>query len=81
MIIAYANKKHHSGWMCTGVTRGSAGVKLSGSLKMYGSFRVNIFSIIIVIVNPRISFTVKYGWNGILFVFVFNPSGLFDPVW
>ena len=23
----------------------------------------------------------KYGWNGILSVFLFSPSGLFDPVW
>ena len=61
--IAYANRKYRSGWMCTGVTRGFAGVKLSGSLKMYGSFKVNIVSIIIVIANPRLSFTVKYGWN------------------
>jgi hypothetical protein len=29
--IAYANKKYHSGWMCTGVERGFAGMKLSGS--------------------------------------------------
>ena len=34
-----------------------------------------------VTVNPKISFTVKNGWNGILSVFLFNPSGLFDPVW
>jgi len=32
--IVYANRKYHSGWMCTGATRGLAGVKLSGSLKM-----------------------------------------------
>jgi len=32
--IAYANRKYHSGWICTGVTRKLAGVKLSGSLKM-----------------------------------------------
>ena len=29
--IAYANKKYHSGWMWAGVTRGLAGIKLSGS--------------------------------------------------
>lgn len=79
--IAYANRKYHSGWMCTGVTMGLAGVKLSGSLSMYGSFRVNIVSSKMVIANPRMSFTVKYGWNGILSVFLFSPSGLFDPVW
>lgn len=31
--IAYANRKYHSGLMCGGVTRGFAGVKLSGSPK------------------------------------------------
>jgi hypothetical protein len=61
--------------MCTGVTSGFAGVKLSGSLKMYGSFRVNTVSTIIITANPTMSFTVKYGWNGILSVFLFNPSG------
>ena len=67
--------------MCTGVTSGLAGLKLSGSLRMYGSFGVSTVNIIMVIVNPKISFTVKYGWNGILSVFLFSPSGLFDPVW
>ena len=79
--IVYANRKYHSGWMCTGVTEGFAGVKLSGSLKMYGSFRVSIVRAIIVIGNPKMFFTVKYGRNGILSVFLFSPSGLFDPVW
>jgi hypothetical protein len=79
--ISYANRKYHLGWMCTGFTSGFAGVKLSGSLRMYGSFRVNTVSAIIMISNSRMSFTVKYGWNGILFVFLFSPSGLFDPVW
>ena len=27
--IVYANRKYHSGWLCTGVSRGFAGVKLS----------------------------------------------------
>jgi hypothetical protein len=79
--IAYANRKYHSGWILTGVTSGFAGVKLSWSLRIYGSFRVNTVNIIIIIANPNISFTVKYGWNGILSVFLFSPSGLFDPVW
>ena len=57
--IAYANRKYHSGWICTGVTKGFAGVKLSGSLKMYGSFSVRILKAIIAIVNPTISLTVK----------------------
>jgi hypothetical protein len=34
-----------------------------------------------MIANPRMSLTVKYGWNGILSVFLFSPGGLFDPVW
>jgi hypothetical protein len=34
-----------------------------------------------VTTNPTISFTVKYGWNGILSMFLFNTNGLFDPVW
>jgi hypothetical protein len=79
--IAYANRKYHSGWIWTGVTRGFAGVKLSGSLRMYGSFRASTVSIIRVRVNPKISLTVKYGWNGILSVSLFNPRGLLDPVW
>jgi len=45
--------------MCTGVTRGFAGVKLSGSLRIYGSFSVRIVNAIRVIVNPTMSFTVK----------------------
>jgi hypothetical protein len=35
--IAYAIKKYHSGWMCTGVTRGFAGIKFSGSPKAQGA--------------------------------------------
>lgn len=57
--IAYANRKYHSGWMCTGVTSGFAGVKLSGSLRIYGSLRVTADSTIIVIVNPTMSLAVK----------------------
>jgi len=66
---------------CTVVTKGFAGVKLSWSLKTFGSFTVNIVRPIIVIANLKMFFTVKYGWNGILSVFLFSPSGLFDPVW
>jgi len=66
--------------MWTGVTRGFAGVKLSGSLRMYGSFKDKVDKIIIRIRNPTTSFVVKYGWNGTLSIFPFNPMGLFDPV-
>jgi hypothetical protein len=31
--------------------------------------------------NPTMSLVTKYGWNGILSVSLFKPSGLFDPVW
>jgi len=34
--IAYAHKKYHSGLMCTGVTRGLAGRKFSGSPRRLG---------------------------------------------
>ena len=50
---------YHSGWMCTGVTIGFAGVKLSGSLRKYSSFRVILFNIMMVTANPKMSFTVK----------------------
>ena len=36
--IAYANSEYHSSWICTCVTSGLAGVKLSGCLRMCGSF-------------------------------------------
>lgn len=29
--------------------------------------------------QPKISFTVKYGWKGILSIFKFNPKGFLDP--
>ena len=45
--------------MCTGVTKVFAGVKLSGSLRIYGSFRVKMVRAIMVIINPTMSFTVK----------------------
>ena len=57
--IVYENWKYHSGWVCAGVAIGFAGVKLSGSLKMYGSIRDNIVRIIMVIENPKISFTLN----------------------
>jgi hypothetical protein len=57
--IAYANRKYHSGWMWIGVTNGLAGMKLSGSLNMYGSFNDNVDRTIISTVNPTISFIVK----------------------
>ena len=78
--IAYAYRTYHSGWIYTGDARGFAGVKLSGSPRI--QVPVGLVSIImIMIANPRMSFPVKYGWIGILSVFLFNPSWLFEPVW
>ena len=57
--IACANTKCHFGWICTVATSGLGAVKLSGSLKVYGSFGVNTAWIIIMIANPKMSFTVK----------------------
>jgi hypothetical protein len=54
-------------------------MKLSGSPKMYGSFRVNVDSAAKRMMNPIMPLVVKYGWNGILSVSVSNLSGLFNP--
>jgi hypothetical protein len=45
--------------MCTGVTSGLAGVKLSGSPNRYGSFSVRAVRAVIVSATPKMSFTVK----------------------
>jgi len=55
--IAYANRKYHSRWMRTGVNEGFAGVKLSGSIKMCGSYRVSTVNVIIVIAITKMSVT------------------------
>ena len=69
IVGLYANRKYHCGSMCVGVTGGFVGVKLSGSVRMFGSFRVNIVNVRRVTANSRMSFTVQLGWNGILSVF------------
>ncbi len=56
--IAYANRKYHSGWMWIGVTKGLAGVKLSGSPRIYGSLSDKMDSTMNIIMNPTISFVV-----------------------
>jgi hypothetical protein len=45
--------------MCTGVTKGLAGVKLSGSPRRYGSFSESVDNTTNMITNPRMSFVVK----------------------
>lgn len=57
--IAYANRKYHSGWMWIGVTIGFAGIKLSGSLNIYGYSRLIHQKKKRKIINPRISLIVK----------------------
>jgi len=78
--IAYANRKYHSGWMCTGVDRGLAKFRFSTSPKRSGSQEI-----IIIIAPPtkgigNISFTVNEGLNLILSRFLEVPVGLEDPV-
>jgi hypothetical protein len=64
-----------------GVTRGLAGIKLSGSPRRLGENITTSIKKNNITKNPNISFVVKYGWKGILSVSLFNPKGLFDPVW
>jgi hypothetical protein len=66
--------------MWGGVTRGFAGIKLSGSPSMYGAINVKKVKNISIIMNPKMSLYVKYGWKGILSEFLLIPSGLFEPV-
>lgn len=51
--IAYAKRKYHSGLICGGVTRGLAGVKLSGSPSRFGEKSAREVSPIKRIANPR----------------------------
>lgn len=56
--MAYAQRKYHSGLICTGVTRGFAGRKFSGSPRRFG---VNITTYDrerSKIINPALSFVV-----------------------
>lgn len=55
---AYTHRKYHSGLMWAGVTRGSAGMKLSGSAKRSGARKFNAIKRVKVIKIPRTSFTV-----------------------
>ena len=79
--IAYANKKYHSGWMWTGVTKGLAGIKFSTSPNKNGLVKTSIKRAHNITMNPNKSFIEKYGWKGILFGLAPIPVGLFEPVW
>lgn len=50
--MAYANRKYHSGLMWAGVTRGLAGVKLSGSPRKLGEKSARVVSATRRTVNP-----------------------------
>jgi len=59
--MTYANRKYHSGWMCTGVTRGFAGLKFSTSPSKLGVFEIIIMNKIEIRVPGSRSFTEKEG--------------------
>jgi hypothetical protein len=42
--IAYTHKKYHSGLIWTGVTKGFANKKFSGSVKMFGVNRIIVIN-------------------------------------
>lgn len=56
-------------------------MKFSGSLKKFGLIRIMARKLLRTRVYPSISLIEKYGWNGILSMFLFSPKGLFDPFW
>lgn len=42
--MAYTQRKYHSGLMCTGVTRGLASRKFSGSVRRFGVNRTTVIN-------------------------------------
>lgn len=62
------------------MTRGLAGVKLSGSPSKLGAKSARHERASRATAKPRRSLYEKYGWNGILSASEFIPRGLFDPV-
>lgn len=68
--------------MCCGVTIGLALEKLSGSLNMSGLNDMIRNKVVIIMASRRESLWEWYGWNGILSISEFVPSGLLEPsVW
>jgi len=53
--IAYANRKYHSGCMCTGVTSGLAGIKFSESPSAFGKKRAIAIRVASRMKNPKTS--------------------------
>jgi hypothetical protein len=54
--IAYTHRKYHSGLICTGVTRGFASKKFSGSVNIFGVNIITIMNIYKATINPNASF-------------------------
>jgi hypothetical protein len=73
-------RKYHSGWMWTGVTRGLAGIKFSGSPKTQGAKKQIKNKEKKKQKNPNKSFNLKYGWKLILSKFLLTPRGFLLPV-
>jgi len=59
--MAYAKRKYHSGWICTGVTKGFAGIKFSTSPNRNGFVRTNINKAMSINKNPTKSLVEKKG--------------------
>jgi len=65
--------------MCTGVTRGFAGLKFSTSPSKFGVFEIISMNKIEIRVPGNRSFTENEGWNFILSVSVFVLFGFEEP--
>jgi len=78
--IAYANRKYHSGWMCTGVDNGFAMFRFSTSPSMSGFFEIiTTIARLTHTIGIR-SFVINIGLNLILSMFVLVPVGFDDPL-
>lgn len=60
--------------------KGLAIIKFSGSANKLGKIRIIEINNVNVDMAPRRSFIEKYGWNGILSMFIGVPRGFDDPV-
>lgn len=67
--------------MCTGVTKGLAKRKFSGSVNILGVNRIIDVNRVKAMINPNISFLEQYVWKGTRSLLQLIPKGLLDPVW
>jgi len=69
--IAYTHRKYHSGLMWTGVTKGFANRKFSGSVIILGVNKIMIINKNIAIIYPRVSFywVIWMEWHSIWVAF------------